>query len=174
MSRIRLRWVLVALVALVALGGMISRVPNIDLGFYSSKDCSVQSTTLLVDFGTGATPQSSLRCASNFTGTGWQLFAATGTRVEGTNQYPTGFVCRIEQTPSAAAEPCVSTPDAKTGHWAYFYATAADGPVWHYSLQGAAMRKPKCGDWDGWRFILPGENAATTPPRQEPAPYSCN
>ncbi len=163
---------LIALLALVAIGGLISRVPNVDLGFYSSKDCSVQSTTLLVDFGTGATPRSSLRCASNFSGTGWQLFAATGFRVEGTSQYPTGFVCRIEQVPAPSSDTCLNTPGAKTGHWAYFYATAAS-PIWHYSLQGAGIRKPACGNWDGWRFLLPDEAPATNPPRQEPKPYSC-
>ena len=173
MSRFRLRTVLIALLALVAIGGLISRVPNLNLGFYSSKDCSVQSTTLVVDFGTGSTPQSSLRCASNFTGTGWQLFAATGFHVEGTSQYPTGFVCRIEQVPSPRQDACLNTPDNKNGHWAYFYSTASTGNTWHFSPIGAATRKPKCGDWDGWRYLLPGEDAASNPPRQEPSPYSC-
>jgi len=172
--RIRLRTILLLLVGLIALGGVVSTIPNINLGFYSSKNCGVGSTSLLVDFGTGATPMTSETCAADFTGTGWQLFAATETTVEGTADFPSGFVCRIEDVPAAEKESCTSTPGADAGRWAYFYATAATGSTWHYSLQGAATRHPACGDWDGWRYLLPGENPKDHPPRMAAKPYRCN
>lgn len=174
MLRVRLRTILIALVALVAIGSAVSTIPNVKLGFYSHKDCSVGSTTLLVDFGTGSTPESELSCAAGYHGTGWDLFKAVGFRVEGTSNYPTGFVCRIEDVPAASSEPCLETPAASAGHWAYFYATAADPHTWHFSPIGAGMRKPNCGDWDGWRYLLPGEDPLSNQPRQVPNAYRCN
>ena len=171
--RFKLLTVLLALVAVVAVGGLISQVPNSNLSFNSGHDCAINSTSQVIDYGTDNPSEPTLACANNFSGTGWDLFSATKHRVEGTGEYPTGFVCRIDDFPPVATENCATIPDAKRGHWAYFYATADSGSTWHYSLQGAATRKPKCGDWDGWRYLLPGEDPVSNPPREAAQPYRC-
>ena len=176
MLPIRLRTVLIALVALVALGGIISVVPALQ-GNHSAASCKTtrggKDTALVIDYGSKSSVQSSVTCISDFTGTGWELLVAANAKPEGTADYPTGFVCRIGTIPSRDSETCLNTPSSKVGHWAYFYATASRGNTWHFSPQGASMRKPICGDWDGWRFVESGESAASSLPRVTPKPTTC-
>jgi hypothetical protein len=169
-----LRTVLFALVALVALGSLVAVSPLTGQPHTSqSSDCTGSVNKLVIDFGPGSNIPPIKKCAQNFTGTAWELFAVTGMKVEGTAQYPTGFACRIEGYPSAHAQPCLNTPDGTTGSWAYYFATAAT-KQWRYSPIGAAMRKPACGDVEGWLFVAPSTNAAELTPSVEPDPVACN
>ena len=94
---------------------------------------------------------------------GWDLFKFAGVRAEGTEQYPTGFVCRLNDWPSAAAEDCKQTPAYAKGHWAYFVTNRSLGSGWILSGQGAAAHIPDCGSFEGWSWIAGGANS--TAPR---------
>ena len=169
----RLRWVLIALIAFVAIGGVFSLASNPAPASKSSglSDCSAkQRVDLVIDFGDGRVRTG---CAANFTGTGWQLFKALGIEVQGTDQYPEGFVCRIDNSPTLQEQGCHSTPRYDQGSWAYFYATAETGGKWVFSPTGAALRHPPCGSVEGWRFIHPGEEPATSPPSTNLRPHQC-
>jgi hypothetical protein len=162
--RISLRPVLIALIALVAIGGLVSTgalsspsTTPVTAPAKTSGFCSSDGVSLLIDYGTASKLPNSTSCAFSFTGTGWQLFAATEQKVEGTTDYPVGFACRINQYPEAKQQPCTSTPTGSQGSWAYYFATASTGDHWMFSAAGASMRKPLCGDMDGWVFINPGE-----------------
>ena len=167
----RLRWVLVALIALVAIGGAFT-YSNPAAHNAGASDCSASKrVTLVIDFGDSRPPIT--RCAADFAGTGWQLFAATGTKVSGTDQYPEGFVCRIENWPGVASQGCHSTPTYAQGGWAYFFKNATTNPQWTFSPTGSALRKPACGSIEGWRFFGPNENPAENPPRSNLKPFRC-
>jgi hypothetical protein len=180
--KISLRMVLVALVALVAIGGLISTIPS---GQQSTKELSKfeshqgqcnneNGVSLVIDFGISSKREPQSVCVKDFKGTGWQLFAAANISVAGTDEFPTGFVCRIADWPSTSVQPCTSTPTAAQGTWAYFVASADTGPNWLFSGQGAAMHKPKCGAVEGWRFVEPGEVGSQSLPRLAPATFGCH
>ncbi len=175
--RFSLRTVLIALVALVAIGGLVSTgalstVSGGDdkAGLNSAGFCKTDGVSLLLDYGTGEQPD--IFCAESFEGTGWELFDATSQAVEGTTEYPVGFVCRINDFPSAEEQSCSSTPSGAEGSWAYYYASAELGNNWMFSAAGASMRKPKCGDVDAWVFLKSGEEAHE--PSIAPMTRSCN
>ena len=173
--RISLRAVLIGLIALVAIGGLISTgvvstapntsivQPSKTLGF-----CSSDGVSLVIDNGTTADPH----CAFGFKGTGWELFAATSQKVSGTTEYPVGFVCRINDVPTIEVQPCTATPTSAQGSWAYYFATPETGNQWMFSGAGASMRKPECGSVDGWVFIGPGEKAHE--PSIAPITHKCS
>ena len=173
--------VLVALVALVAIGGLISTIPSETSS--TKKDSALQShagqcknengVSLVIDFGVSSKREPQAVCVKDFKGTGWQLFAAANIPVAGTDEFPTGFVCRISDWPSPSVQPCSSTPTSAQGTWAYFVASAETGPNWMFSGQGAAMHKPKCGAVEGWRFVEPGEVGSQSVPRLTPQTFSC-
>ena len=170
------RTVLIALVALVAIGGLVSTgalstVSGGDdkAGINSPGFCKTDGVSLLLDYGTGG--QQDIFCAESFQGTGWELFTATSQVVEGTTEYPVGFVCRINDFPSAEEQSCSSTPSGAEGSWAYYYATAQLGDTWMFSASGASGRKPACGDMDAWVFIGPGEK--NHEPVQKPNTFKC-
>lgn len=164
--RISLRTVLIALVGLVAIGGLIStgalstvsKSPVTDSA-KSSGFCSSDGVSLVIDYGNKANISPVVSCGFSFEGTGWELFAATEQEVEGTAEYPVGFVCRINGFPESKEQPCTSTPTSAEGSWAYYYATAELGDNWLFSAAGASMRKPLCGDVDAWVFVNPGEKS---------------
>ena len=176
--RISLRTVLFALVGLVAIGALISTgalntvskspvtAPAKSAGF-----CSSDGVSLVIDYGKQANADPVISCGFSFEGTGWALFAATEQKVEGTTEYPVGFVCRINGFPDAKDQPCTSTPTGAQGSWAYYYATAQLGNHWMFSAAGASMRKPKCGDVDAWVFLNPGEK--THEPSLAPLTHTC-
>jgi hypothetical protein len=174
--RVKLRTILIALIALVALGSVVvvapkASAPN-ETG--SPADCKGSVNHLIVDFGSVAQMASLNQCVTGFTGTAWDLFAAAGVQVIGTTEYPTGFACRISGFPAPEDQPCTNTPDATTGYWAYYYAITSGGDHWQFSTIGSSMRHPKCGDFEGWRFIEPGESAIDLKPRTAPRPVACH
>ena len=174
--KISLRTVLIALVVLVAAGGVISTVPSESTTSATKaevlqRQCSDgEGVSLVVDFGTSSGKAIGEFCVKNFESTGWDLLAAAGLNAEGTSEYPTGFVCRLDSWPSEAEQPCTKTPTNAQGTWAYFNAKSA---AWQFSGQGASSRKPGCGEVDGWRFVEPGEVASQSEPRVEPAASAC-
>lgn len=164
--RLPLRVVLISLIGMVAIGGLVTSGV---LGTVSESPvthpaktsgfCSSAGVSLVIDYGTKADRPTTASCGFSFAGSGWDLFAATEQTVEGTSEYPTGFVCRINGFPKVADQPCTSTPTSAQGSWAYFYATSQLGDHWMFSAAGAGMRKPACGDVDAWVFINPGEKS---------------
>jgi hypothetical protein len=177
--KISLRMVLVALVALVAIGGLISTIPSAESSkqsstsarFHDGQCANEFGVSLIIDFGKSSGREPLVRCAQDFEGNGWQLFAAAGVEVSGTDEFATGFVCRVADWPSVAEQPCTSTPTAAQGTWAYFISNETNG--WQFSGQGAAMRKPKCGTAEGWRFVEPDEVASQSMPEVLPITFGC-
>ena len=170
--------VLVALVALVAIGGLISTIPGAEqskspssASFHDGQCSNESGVSLIIDFGKSSDREPLVRCAQNFEGSGWQLFAAAGVEVRGTDEFATGFVCRVADWPSVEMQPCTSTPTPAQGTWAYFVSNEANS--WLFSGQGAAMRKPKCGTAEGWRFVEPGEAASQSMPEILPVTFGC-
>lgn len=176
--RISLRAVLIALVALVASGGLVTSgvLGTVSKSVDSDQSktagfCNSNGVSIVIDFGSESQNQTVVSCAKDFAGDGWQLFAATGQSVEGTSEYPVGFVCRINGYPKQKDQPCTSTPTGAQGSWAYYYATTQLGGNWLFSATGASMRKPKCGEVDAWVFINPGEKSHE--PETKPVTYRC-
>lgn len=173
--------VLIALVALVAIGGLISTIPSdqkssSDSSKFASHEgqCSEENgVSLVVDFGTSSGREPVATCIKNFKGTGWTLFSASNLKVSGTDEFPTGFVCRIGDWPSVESQPCTSTPTPTEGTWAYFVASEGTFGDWQFSGQGASMHKPKCGAVEGWRFVEAGEVGSQSLPRLKPQTFSC-
>lgn len=162
---------LVALIALVAVGGAIAQLRPSNTVSGASNCNAAKRVTLLVDFGNSRKVH--IKCAANFTGTGWQLFGATATSVSGTDQYPEGFVCRIEGYPTKATQGCHSTPTYAQGGWAYFYKSVETGQKWVFSPTGSALRKPVCGSIEAWRYFAPGKAPAGVTPRSNLVAFKC-
>jgi hypothetical protein len=173
--KISLRMVLIALVVLVAIGSMVSTIPSEDqtsAGKFIEGQCQENhGVSLVVDFGTSSNREAIELCALDFKQTGWDIFAAVGLEVEGTSEYPTGFVCRLAGWPTLEEQPCSKTPTGAQGSWAYF--SAAEDKGWQFSGQGAAMRKPTCGTVEGWRFVESGEVASQSWPRVDAKTSNC-
>ena len=177
----RLRTVLIALIALVALGSIWSALSSTGPSVTPKKSapqatfvdgaCTVdsQGVTEVVDFGVDRAPLT--YCAQNFTGTGWDLLSQH-LSVEGTSDYSTGFVCRINDVPSVEAQDCVNTPTYEEGTWAYFVADK-DSAGWVLSGTGSSMRKPECGTSEAWVFTS-GRNIEQQAPSVEPVIFSCS
>ena len=183
--KLSLRAVLVGLVCLVAAGGLLTVLPESKDPVsnpgqnHEAKACEAGSgVTVVVDFGTSKPPLVS--CALGFSGTGWQALEAAAITVEGTAQFPVGFVCRLAGWPEPKKQSCADTPNYQEGHWAYYYANpgktpgaAGNAADWQISGIGAAMRKPACGSFEGWRFLLVGESTQSARPRVAPKPTVC-
>jgi hypothetical protein len=93
-----------------------------------------------------------------------------GFQVEGVQRWGEGFVCRIENRPSASEplsvlgdeqyrEACVDTPPA-TAFWSYW--RADEGGAWQYSQQGTKTSEVEPGGFEGWSFSL-GTGADSAP-----------
>ena len=178
MRRVPFGAVLVSLLAMVALGAVISVAPSKENSAPSKTPstnqvaCRDTGTTLIVDYGTGQTGVQSY-CVENFEGSGWQLLQAAGLKILGTAEYPESFLCRVNDFPAAEAEDCLGTPSYSAGTWVYYIASASNaGGSWVRSGIGAAARKPGCGDVDGWRFVNSNTDANSRP-RMEPKPFTC-
>ncbi len=177
--RISLRAVLIALIGLVAIGALVtsgalstvSEPKEATTPAQSGEFCSSEGVSLLIEYGLGSDSDFSLTCVPSFSGNGWELFAAGGQKVEGTIEYPIGFVCRINDYPANEQQPCSSTPTPAQGTWAYYYASSALGDHWFYSASGASSREPACGDVDAWVFINPGE--PNHEPTKKPKTFKC-
>lgn len=179
----------IALLTLIGLAAAYAAAPGIGKIFGLSIDdpmstfvekgsepgaCVDDGVTLVIDYGLDSGRATKVICAKNYgvnpDDTGWGLFEAAEQTVSGTTDYPTGFVCRINGYPSPKSEPCASTPNPKVGSWVYF--TASGDSEWRFSNAGAGSHHPRCGDYEGWRFVQGTPNARTVP--REPAnPFTC-
>jgi hypothetical protein len=179
-----LRVVLFGLVALVALGSLWSSLtaaaPSTSPPTSAKQEAAAatfeagvcnenrKGVTAVIDFGKARAALS--YCAQNFSGTGWGLLAEQ-VKVDGTLDYPTGFVCRIEDVPSVKDQDCKNTPTYAEGSWAYFVADEASAG-WVLSGTGASMRRPECGTSEAWVFTS-GKNIEQQKPSLEPVIFSC-
>lgn len=176
---IRLRPILISLLLLVVVGGLIayfepsenSESLEVQKNF-SIGECDHDGVSLVIDFGTSSPSQPLVRCAKDFSGSGWDLFRATGIEAEGTNAYPIGFVCRLAGYPLKADQDCQDTPRYSEGSWGY-YLLNKNG-TWRVSGVGAAFSKPACGLAEGWRFIEAGEDVGGLTPRITPRVRTCS
>jgi hypothetical protein len=139
---------------------------------YSEGACEQAGVTIVIDFGDSAERDPILRCANDFVGNGWEVFQATAINVSGTNQYPVGFACRIENFPPSSEQNCMDTPKYSEGSWGYFVYTAESG--WQVSQVGSAARDAQCGSAEGWLFIGPGQQDAGLLPKPIPETAACD
>jgi hypothetical protein len=132
-----------------------------------------KNVTVVVDFGKKSGRATRVISLSNVpsTASGWTLLAKTKLKIAGTQQYPTGFVCRIAGWPTSKEQDCADTPTYKEGHWAYYVTNFAVGTGWLMSGQGSATHVPDCGGYEGWSWIAGGE--MTKPPRFKVAVRAC-
>jgi hypothetical protein len=163
--RLNLRAALFLLIGLVAIGGAWSGWQAASsTGEGASTGLGAKSATLVIDFGdnSGREPKVIELNDVPAEATGWELLVKAGIGVEGTDQYPTGFVCRLDGWPAAAAESCDETPSYADGHWAYYITSKDISGGWLLSGQGASSHVVDCGGFEGWKWVGPGEEA--TPP----------
>lgn len=154
MISVPFRSVLLSLIALVAIGSVISIQPkNTSSDIQVSEGpCHSNGVTVVIDFGQ-TNSEMITKCIQNFTGNGWQALQKAGVALTGTSEYPNSFVCRINEVPSPEQENCVGTPTIAEGTWVYFAASESfSSSGWLRSGQGATNRKPQCGDYEGWKF----------------------
>ena len=177
--RLSLRAVLVSLIAFAAIGGAIAALPeaktpspktSVSTVSISQGACTgtTQGVSEFIDFG-GNNP-SKQYCALGFTGTGWQLLSAA-TQVEGTAQYPVGFVCRIAGWPAPAKQDCQNTPTYADGSWVYFLSNDHGG--WSFSGIGSTMHKPECGTSEAWLWVAGGDDPTLALPTSKPSVFKC-
>jgi hypothetical protein len=180
-SRARLI-VLSALILLVVAGSVLSwalennviestSTKQVEVSF-TEGSCKENGVTIVVEFGDSAEREPILRCATDFIGTGWEVFEATEIEVAGTSQYPVGFACRIENFPPSAEQNCMDTPKYSEGSWGYFVYTEESG--WQVSQVGSAARDAQCGSAEGWLFIGPGQQDAVLLPKPIPETVTCD
>jgi hypothetical protein len=112
--------------------------------------CSGTSgVTVSVDFKAfGGTQQT--RCAPGKQASGVAALQNAGFTPAGTTRYGLAFVCRINNLPAPAQQPCVNTPPGNA-YWAYYHALAG-ATTWTYSSLGAASYVPPLGSIDAWAF----------------------
>lgn len=172
--RLNLRLALVLLVGLVAVGSIWSGVQSTSPAKDGTSSLpATKSASLVIDFGADSGLETKVIKVSDLSSdaTGWQLIVESGTVVKGTDQYPTGFVCRLDGWPTEDAETCDETPTYADGHWAYFVASKKLGGNWMLSGQGAAARIVECGSYEGWKWVGPKEES--TPPSVLPDVIDC-
>ncbi len=171
--RLFVRLTLIGLVTLTAAGFWLSQQQSGESALPKATSteglCEGEGTSLVVDFGTGNPMSTITRCVQNYQGNSWDLFEAAGLKITGTEKYPVGFVCRIEDFPDQKVEACIETPGTTNGSWAFYL---AEDQTWKYSNYGASSHKAKCGQTEGWRFLLPGEEFSEAP-RVTPVKTSC-
>jgi len=172
---------LVSLVALVAIGGAIAALPDakpkVSLAESSTKftvepgPCGYlgkDGVSEFIDYGDSR--PFDVFCAAGFAGNGWELLTAT-TKVQGTSQYPVGFVCRINGWPTIAAQSCKNTPTYAQGSWAYFLSNAHG--TWSFSGTGSTMHHPACGTSEAWLWVAGGQDPTQAKPSVRPSVSKC-
>lgn len=173
--RLFVRLSLLGLVALVAAGFLLGgnqATPQASIkAIVLEGQCADSGISVVVDFGSERANQTIEKCVQNYQGNSWNLLTVAGFKVEGTEKYPTAFLCRINQVPDQEAEKCISTPGTLNGSWAYFIADPKTNS-WTYSDYGAATHMAKCGSAEGWRFLQPDEDLKTAP-NVKPVTTSC-
>ena len=172
--RLFVRLSLIGLVLLAAAGFWFNQKPAVTslqpAIKVSDGQCAESGISLVVDFG-ALKDEIVSKCVEGFSGNSWNLLETAGFELAGTQKYPIGFVCRINQLPGEEVEKCIETPGAKNGSWAFFLA-GPDSTNWQYSTFGASSHKVKCGWAEGWRFLAP-DDALNTPPRVQPKITNC-
>lgn len=119
--------------------------------------------TVIVDFrGLGGGVQQ--RCAPGSPSSGIEALTTAHFGYTYASRQP-GFVCRIDNLPSADADKCVNASPS-SAYWSYWH--ASPGGSWSYSNQGAATYVPPRGSVEGWAFGA-GEQPGMAPPAA-PAP----
>ncbi len=91
-----------------------------------------------------------VRCAPGAPATGVAALQQAGFTPAGTARYGLAFICRINNKPSPAEQPCESTPPADA-YWGYFHASQT-ATTWSYSSAGASTYKPAPGSIEAWAF----------------------
>ena len=165
------RVALIGLVGLVALGLWLNRGIQPQTKTESkvvTGACQSNGTTLVIDYGKESSIPIEEKCIENFSGSSWNLLKEAGS-VTGTQKYPVGFVCRINNFPTEQEDKCIDTPGLTSGSWAFFIASKTS---WEYSPYGAATHKVKCGTSEGWRFLAK-EESLNTPPQVKPTVVNC-
>jgi hypothetical protein len=125
--------------------------------------------------------------------TGYDALYAAGFTTAGDDHDGPEFICRIDNKPTPAQDPCIQTPPA-TAYWSYWHADAGQN-TWSYSELGATSYQPQPGSVDAWVFggtdldgtdgqppfapsavratnasvVAPGPAPATAPPVTSPA-----
>ena len=180
--QLNLRRVLIGLIALVAIGGIWSalasgsnRAKPVPSSSAETQSTQGISGTMVIDFGERSDREVIVRDYTDVPTekSSWDLFAASALKVEGTSNYPTGFVCRIEGWPSVQKQDCIDTPTYAEGTWAYFVTNPSLGDGWVMSGQGASMHKPVCGGYEAWVWIEGGSGDSKRLPNYTPTPRSC-
>lgn len=101
--------------------------------------CSDDEVTVLVDgFGAGCAPPG---------GNGYETLRAAGFEVEVTQKFP-DFVCRINGSPGAEVDKCLTASPADA-YWSYWHAPLG-ASEWTYSNNGAFTRSPAAGTVEAW------------------------
>ena len=131
------------------------------------------SVQLIVDFGAASGKPTFVKSVDGFDGTGWQLLEAAGLMVQGTDDYPKSFVCRIAGWPTEASQDCADTPTYAEGSWKYFVASPELGSGWIVSGLGVAGHRSSCGQAEAWVWVAGGEDSTTVVPRVKPTVFKC-
>ena len=168
--RLNLRVALILLIGLVAVGGVWSGLQKQSGG---PESAGFKTATLVIDFGSTAGKQPKVIELADVPASesGWDLLGRAGVLVEGTSQYPTGFVCRLDGWPTTDLEDCDETPSYTDGHWAYYVTSSDLGGDWILSGQCAAAHVVECGGFEGWKWVGPREES--TPPAMSPEIREC-
>ena len=171
--RLRLRSVLVALIAFVAVGGLITALDSGRKAQDAADGADGGSVQLVVDFGASSELRTIDVRVPNFAGSGWQLLEQAGVEVEGTADYPKSFVCRLDGWPTRQMESCDSAPSVRNGHWAYWVTNPALSDGWVLSGVGAAAYVAQCGQAEAWVWVPPGLDSAKVRPRVAAQTFEC-
>lgn len=174
-------WLTVPVVALtvaigvrVALTSSASSSGAIEQSTDSNTGVQSNSVQLVVDFGNESGREIISKRVENFTGTGWELLLAAGLDPEGTGDYPTGFVCRLDGWPSPDLQDCSDTPTPTEGTWGYFVTNSEIGKSWIIAGVGSNMHRPKCGEAEAWVWIPSGKSISDVRPGIEPETIDCS
>jgi hypothetical protein len=156
-----------AVMAVVALAATVTPIAPTARAIDHSKGhpgyCeNATGVTVVVDFQQlGGT--TIVRCDPRPTrGTGLDALKGAGFQIEGVVRWGEGFICRIENRPSAVEElpvagdegyreVCRDTPPA-AAYWSYWH--AGNNCQWEYSQWGVKNRDFVPGGFEGWSFSL--------------------
>ncbi|TDV43736.1 ABC transporter substrate-binding protein [Actinophytocola oryzae] len=115
-----------------------------------------------------------VRCNPQSTrGTGLDALKGAGFQIDGVVRWGEGFICRIENRPSAVEElpvtgdegyqeACRDTPPA-AAYWSYWH--AGNNCQWDYSQWGVKNRDFIPGGFEGWAFSLNATADSNPKPR---------
>lgn len=163
--RLSMRSVLIALIALVAVGGLIAALDTKRSVSNAQPSTGKGFVQLVVEFGADSNIRNIDVQVTDFAGTGWQLLERAGVDVEGTADYPRSFVCRLDGWPKHQMESCQTGPNGRTGHWSYWVTNAELGKGWIMSGVGAAAHRSKCGQSEAWVWVPAGKGSDQVKPQ---------